>query len=177
MTSDHHWQKALAEHQVAVEAYIALVSRLPESRWQEELRPGKWSPATLTLHVTDAYAMGARAVAGGSSMRLRIPRWQAWIYRTLLLPRLLKRGQFPIVRAPREIQPDLEIARSLTREAAFESLRARAMQAGAALRAAGDHPDTPRLTHAFFGELHPHLALRFLTAHTQHHTKELARLA
>jgi hypothetical protein len=148
---------------------------IPDDDWFAEPAPDKWSPAALTLHVTDAYEMGLRALAGGSSMRLRIPRWKAWFYRTTLLPHLMRRGEFPRVRAPREIQPDLALARTRSRAEALERLRTKAREAGAAFRAAETTPNAPRLTHAYFGDLPPYLALRFLTTHTQHHTKGILR--
>lgn len=175
MTSDRAWQRALTQHQEAIDAFVAAMARVPEAQWHEEPAAGKWSPATLTLHVTDAYEMGLRALAGGSSMRLRIPRWQAWFYRTVLLPRLMRRGEFPRVRAPKEILPDLEEARRRPRTEAMERLRSKASQAGEAFRAAETTPGTTRITHAYFGELPHHLALRFLTTHTQHHTKGIIR--
>lgn len=173
--NEQRWQHALWRNTEAVEAFLTTLARIPSDRWLQEPAPGKWSPATLTLHVTDAYEMGLRALAGGTSMRLRIPRWKAWFYRTALLPQLLRKGEFPRVRAPREIQPDLAAARVLTRETAMDDLRTKARAAGDAFRTADRSPDTPKLTHAYFGALPPHLALRFLTAHTQHHTKGLVR--
>lgn len=176
MTSDRRWQRALTQHEAAIEAFLVVVAQVNDEDWQRAPAPDKWSPATLALHVTDAYELGRRALAGGGSMRLRIPAWRAWLLRKTLLPRLLRNGKFPRVRAPREIQPDLAVAATLSRSAATVALRTSSAAAAAAFRLADRTPGTPRLIHAYFGALQPHLALRFLTAHTQHHTAGLAEM-
>jgi hypothetical protein len=176
MASDRRWKLALQDHRRVVETYLAGVARCPDESWQLEPAPGAWSPAALTLHVAGAYEMGCRALAGGESMRLRLPPWRAWVLRKTLLPVLITRQRFPRVRAPKEVQPDLDVARGLTRAAASRRLEEAAAAAALAFPAADRMPGAPRVTHAYFGALSPYVALRFLTAHTAHHTAGLTRL-
>ncbi len=176
MPSQRRWEVALIEHRRATEDFLTGVARCPEEAWQHEPEPGSWSPAALTLHVTGAYELGCRALAGGPGMRLRVRPWRAWVLRQTLLPRLLRHKQFPKVRAPREVQPDLEAAKGLTRPAAAERLQQASTAAAAAFHAADGVRNIPRMTHAYFGPLSPLVALRFLTAHTTHHTVGLQQL-
>ena len=174
MPSDRRWARALDDHALAVEAFVAAIARVPETAWHQEPAPGKWSPATVALHLVDAYELGSRAAIGGASMRLVVPPWRAWILRKALLPILIMRGRFPRARAPREVRPNVDAALALTRPAATERLRASAQEAAAAFHAAERMPDHQRFVHAYFGPVSPYQALRMLTAHTQHHTRTLA---
>lgn len=175
MMSDRRWARALDDHDGAIEAYIATIAGIPADAWHREPAPGKWSAATVTLHLVEAYELGCRAVIGGASMRLVVPPWRAWILRKVLLPILIVRGRFPRARAPREVRPDLDAAMAWTRADATERLRASAADAATSFRAADRTPERRRFTHAYFGPLSPYLALRMLTAHTQHHTHVLSQ--
>lgn len=161
------WRYALAEHEQVLGEYLLLARAFPEERWQREPSPGRWSAAALTLHVADAYRFGYDAASGGTGMRLRVPRVVAFISRNVVFPVMLWRKTFPReAPAPSEVRPDLALAPTLTRKELIERLVHEASRAITALQ----QPHATRVTHAYFGSLSPHQALRLLTAHTRHHT-------
>lgn len=165
------WQAAVAEHEAVLGAYVDAVRAVAADAWHQPMGAGRWTPAELTLHVDEAYALGAAAVAGGSSMRLRVSPARAWVLRNGLLRFNLMTRTFPRgAPAPREVKPDAEVARSRDQAEATSHLMESAAAAATALRSAA--PDV-RFTHAYFGPLPPLTTLRLLSAHTRHHTRGL----
>jgi len=95
----------------------------------------------------------------------------------MVLPVILATKRFPRgVAAPAEVLPDGAEARLLTKEDAAARLLSAARQAAEALSQAGAERTAPFVTHAYFGSLTPHAALRLLSAHTQHHGRGLATI-
>lgn len=168
LSPDRRWRAALSEHAAALDLFLARIEAIPAEAWHRERAPGKWSPAALALHVTDSYRVGLAAIrAGGGGMRLRLPAWKAWMYRTTYFPLMLAMRRFPEgAPAPSEVRPDLAAAERLDRAGSMAALREVAEETVAALVAA---PPTTRFVHAYFGGLSPHLTLRLLSAHTRHH--------
>ena len=106
---------------------------------------------------------------GTQGMRARLPVWKQLYIRWRFLPGILRAGRFPKTRAPREIRPAGEprakavVLEALTADARrFEDglTEARANGGGA-------------LTHPFFGRLRPVKMLGLITAHTEHHRRQL----
>lgn len=162
----------MAAHDAAVREFIAACERCSFDDWQRAVN-GKWSTAAVALHICNAYEVGRDAMTGGIGMRLRVSERYAWFLRTFVLPMILSTTRFPRARAPREVVPDGNETKQLTRDAAMTRLDRVAREASDAFRAAGSTESPPRMTHAYFGALEPYTAFRLLTAHTRHHTRTL----
>jgi len=176
MRSERRWNVALAEHESVVRDFLEVCERCAPSDWHLEPAPGKWSTAAVALHVCRTYEMGRDAMAGGTSMRLRVSTRYSWLLRTLVLPVVFATKRLPRgARVPREVAPDLDEANLLTPTAAVGRLKRVAHEAAGALRRAGRDRSPPLMTHAYFGPLAPYAALRLLSAHTRHHARLLAK--
>ena len=163
---------------MVLHSFQGQLARVESTDWQQPPGVGKWSPATLAVHVCRSYELGRDAMSGAPSMQLQVPPLRAWLSRTLLLPLLLVTRRFPRgAEAPAEVIPDAAEARGLTPTAAALRLERAAEGAVTALRRAAREPAPPPVTHAYFGPLRPYVALRLLSAHTRHHTLGLTRLA
>lgn len=177
MGAERHWKLALAEHETAVRAFLAACERVAPGEWQRAPAPGKWSAAAVVLHVCRAYELGRDAAAGGPGMRLQVSPRVAWFSRTMVLPVILATKRFPRgVVAPAEVAPDGAEARLLTQDAAAARLQRVAHQAAQALSHAAAERTAPPISHAHFGSITPHAALRLLSAHTWHHCRGLATI-
>lgn len=164
------WTELLNDHARAVQEYNAAAGAVTPGAWMEPLTPGKWSPAEITAHVSEAYRVLTAELAGDAGMRLLGSRLQRLVLRHTVLPRLLAGSPFPPgVRAPRETRPReiladrgaalsalVHLAESFTRELTAQSTRR-----------------TIRLTHAYFGPMSPRQGLALLTVHTRHHARQL----
>jgi hypothetical protein len=168
------WQDAEREHAESVAAFLLAASYVPDEKWQLPLGPGRWSPAEFVLHIERSYALGREAVVSGVAMRPRASRPIAWLARTVLLPLMTRTRRFPRgAKAPREVRPDADEARSTAREVLIVRLQSAAADVLRELRArAAD--DAPCFGHAYFGPLSAYQTLRMLSAHTRHHAAHLA---
>lgn len=164
---DTRWTKALTEHDEVLGHYLRTAREFDDDRWQRAPAAGRWSAAALTLHVADSYRFGRDAASGGPGMRMLAPRPVAFVSRHLVLPIMLALRRFPReAPAPAEVRPDATGALALPRDVLLARLERDATDALQALQ----QPHATRVTHAYFGSLSPHQALRLLTAHTRHHT-------
>jgi hypothetical protein len=164
------WTELQNDHARAIQEYITAAGALTPGAWMEPLAPGKWTPAEITAHVSEAYRVLNAELAGHEGMRLLGSRLQRLVLRHTVLPRLLAGSPFPPgVRAPRETRPReivadrgvalpalVHLAESFTRELTEQSTRR-----------------TVRLTHAYFGAMSPRQGLALLTVHTRHHARQL----
>ncbi|MBC7790853.1 MAG: DinB family protein, partial [Anaerolineae bacterium] len=165
MGDERRWTAALLEHETVVRAFLEECEAVAPADWQRAPAPGKWSPAAVSLHVCRAYELGRDAIGGGPGMRLLVPPAAAWFAGKLLLPFLLATKRFPRgANAPAEVVPDLAEARLLLQDVAAARLVDVSQQAAIALRHAADEYPAARVTHAFFGALNAHAALRMLSA-------------
>ena len=165
------WPLLLADHSKAVEEYVTAAERLSVQAWMRPLAPGKWTPAEVTSHVTEAYRVLRAELAGTSGMRLLGSRFQRLILRHTVLPRILRGRPFPAgARAPRETRPreivgDPKVALSsladLTKTFTQELTNQVARQ-------------NVCLTHASFGRLSAQQGLQLVTVHTRHHARQLS---
>src|SRR5688500_5350243 len=126
------WQRALAEHDAAVAAFLGVVDAIPGSRWRLPSAPGKWSPADEVLHVVLSYEVALRGVRTGAGMRPRVSPMRARVLRWLVLPVMLNSTWFPRARAPVEIRPPVD--GSLQSDTARATLRTRLGEAARAVR-------------------------------------------
>lgn len=162
------WHEAEHEHDAEVAAFITAIRDLPTNRWHHRADPSRWTAAELALHVIVAYELGVGVARGEPGMQLRVPRWRAWLLRTVALPRIVASRRFPRnATSPREVRPDAAEAAALTPAAAVARLEATAEAARQVLRTAGPEAG---MVHAYFGRLSPLQTLRLLSAHTRHHT-------
>ena len=168
------WASLLTRHSDAVDDFCRAAGRLADPRWLRPIAPGKWTPAEITSHVSQAYRVVRDELAGQAGMRLLGSRFQRFVLRHTLLPRLLAGQPFPRgVRAPRETRPQ-EVAADPV-QALFtlrESARSLADELSARAGAG-----TACLTHAYFGPLSARQGIRLLTMHTRHHARQLEGVA
>jgi hypothetical protein len=161
---------ARAEHQRAVEQFLAAARAVPAEGWESARAGGDWSPAQVAEHVRLAYAVVAQQLAGGSGIRVRTPWWLRLVLRWRMLPRILAGDGIPAgARAPRELRPG---DGPFDREQLLSALTTSARVTEDALLRAWDEP-TARMTHHVFGALRAPQALRFATIHTAHHARQL----
>ncbi|HYF39434.1 MAG TPA: DinB family protein [Gemmatimonadales bacterium] len=167
------WTRLLDEHSRAVEQYRIAAGQVHSSQWTAPVAPGKWSPAEITAHLAQAYALLSTELNGGTGMRLRGSRLQRLVLRHTMLPRILRGAPFPPgVRAPREIRPDHIME---DRPTALADLASRAERFARALTAKSTTKGV-RLTHAYFGPLTPRQGLELSIVHTRHHAQQLAAI-
>ena len=160
----------LASHQRAVSAFIARAQDLSPEEWEAPLDAGKWSPSQIAEHLRLAYTVFSSELEGGQGLRVRVTGWkQAWV-RLRFLGRILRSGQLPAgARSPREARPgDGPFDRPVT----LAAIARAASQFEEALAGRWDHANT-RLTHHVFGRMSAKKAVRFVTVHTEHHTRQL----
>ncbi len=165
------WERLLAAHDGSLEEYRTAARWLAPIAWMQPLAPGKWTPAEITSHVTEAYRVLLAELGGAGGMKLLGSRLQQLILRHTMLPRLAAGRPFPPgVRAPRETRPKAIID---DQDRAISELGHLAGRFAADLTARGAAGPV-RLTHAYFGALSPGRGLQLLTAHNRHHARQLA---
>lgn len=158
-----------ADHQAALDAYLAAIQTLDASAWNRVPGPERWSPAQVTEHLRLTYVTVRAELAGEGGFRVRTRWWQQRLYQWMYLPRILREGRFPRrVPAVREIRPGpgpydrtalLAALRTLGEECARELVRAPVGARG--------------FRHPFLGRLPPTDALRVLSQHIRHHQKQV----
>ena len=164
----------LTKHRAAVREYIAQASKLDSGVWLHPIAPGKWSPAQITQHVTLGIEMFTDDLAGGTGMALRLSPWRRFVLRTFMLPRLLRKGQYPGgTKAPREIRPSDTPA---TQPEALGKLQ-EAVTALEATVASVPNAASRRLSHAYFGRVPAATAIDLLALHARHHMAQLPHAA
>ena len=162
------------DHASAVSDFVGAARRFPGEAWTQALAPGKWSPAEITSHVTEAYEVLRRELKGGTGMQLLGSPLQRWVLRRTMLPAILRGRPFPAAaRAPREIRPRGVLADPTSALAALEvTAGAFAQELGA--RAADRRL---RLSHAYFGQMSAWQSLQLAAVHTRHHARQLEAAA
>lgn len=165
------WTLLLADHTRALEEFVAAAQRFSQDGWTRPLAPGKWNPAEVISHVSEANQVLRSELEGGAGMRMVGSSVRRWLLRQTIMPRLLAGGPFPPgVRAPRETRPREIQADPAVALAQLES-QAQAFTRELTARAA---TGGVRLTHAYFGPLSARQGLQLLTVHTRHHARQLA---
>ena len=162
----------LAAHQHAVRAFIDRAQELSPQEWEAPLDAGKWSPAQIAEHLRLAYTVFSSELEGGQGLRIRVTGWKQVLVRMRYLGKILRSGRLPAgARSPREARPgDGPFDRSLT----LAAIASAASRFEEALAERWDNANA-RLTHHVFGGMSPKKAIRFVTVHTEHHTRQLPR--
>lgn len=165
---------ARADHQRAVDDFLAAARAVPRDRWDHAPDQSHWSPAQIAEHVRMTYEVVGAQFSGGPGLRVRT----SWLMRALLrwkfLKGILENGIFPAgARAPKEIRPG---PGPFDRDTVLEALQRAASTTEQQLITRWKDPDC-RMTHHVFGELHPPQGARLVTVHTRHHAAQLAALA
>jgi hypothetical protein len=173
VTLPRRWARALDDHQAAIEACIATGRTVPDAKWNEPRREGKWSPAQQLAHVGLAYQMVLDGLDARPPKPL-LPPLRQFVLRTFFLPWMIRGDNFRRgVPAPMELlpagQPD-------DRPSLEALLRTRASRCVSAMEAAFGR-GVRRVPHPYFGAVPLLSMLRLGTAHTRHHTHLMARAA
>lgn len=166
-----NWAEALQLHSRAAADAVAAAARVPADKWLVARGDGKWSPAEIVEHLSLAYDVLLRELAGGPGMQIRTKLWQRLMLRQTILPKLMRGGPFPTgVRSPREIRPAIT---SPDQTQAVARLRDGAARFEAAANESWRANPRARLTHAYFGKSTVDNALVLCARHIQHHEKQL----
>jgi hypothetical protein len=175
MRSEARWNAAVAKHEAAVRDFLAACEKCPLDEWQRSA-DGKWSTAAVALHICNAYELGRDAMLRGASMQLVVSKRYAWFLRTFALPLIIATTRFPRAKAPREVRPNVEETKMLTRDAMRGRLLRASREASDAFRNAARHdfpaPHDPRLLRR------PHTLQCFAATHSSHASSHaVSRLA
>ena len=172
---DARWRRALEEHRAALRSLVAGIESAGERLWAEPRADGAWTPAQLAEHLALTYEVAIREMREGTALRLRTGRAMRTLLRWVLLPHILFHRTLPVrARSPREARP--ESATPISRGEIVFRLRERAEEFERAVVRAHE-TRTGGLTHPYFGWLPPLRALRFVTVHLEHHTRQLVERA
>ena len=165
------WPDLQQVHSQAAADVVSTAGRVPAEKWLVSRAEGKWSPAEIVEHLSLAYDVLLRELAGGAGMAIRTSLWQRIVLRLTIMPKLLRGEPFPQgTRSPREIRP---ATASPDQAAAIASLRDRAARFDAAVSEARRKNPRTRLTHAYFGRSSLDNAVLLCARHMQHHQKQL----
>jgi DinB superfamily len=165
---------ARAEHQRAVEEFLAAARAVPADRWEQAPDDTHWSPSQIAEHVRMTYAVVGAQFAGGPGLRVRTSWWMRTVLRWKFLKRILEDGAFPEgARAPSEIRPG---PGPFDREAVLAALQHAATATEERLISRWTDPSC-QMTHHVFGALRPPQGARLVTVHTRHHAGQLAALS
>jgi uncharacterized damage-inducible protein DinB len=166
-----NWETAHKLHVDAAADFADAAARVPADAWLKPREEGKWSPAEIVEHISLAYEVLLREIAGGPGMAIRTKAWQRVLLKLTMVPGLLRGKPFPKgARAPRETRPTLT---TTDQTAAIASFRDRARRFDAAAVEAQKSGRRVRLTHAYFGVASLRNAMILCARHIQHHRKQL----
>jgi hypothetical protein len=167
--ADDAWATGIDAHREAVARFVQAAVKIEDGAWGVHAAAECWSPGQVAEHIAVTYGLLVAELGGRQGMRSRLPYWKQVFIRWRFLPVILHQGRFPKTRAPREIRPpDEPRAKAIVIEAleadahSFEDglTRARAEGRGS-------------LTHPYFGRLRAEKMLGLITAHTEHHRRQL----
>jgi len=151
-------------------ALVDALQAVPPPEWDEPRAPGKWSPSQIAQHLVLTYQAVLRELGGEPGMRLKLSALRRRVLKWFILPHILFHRSFPIAAvSPRELRPSAGASAQadvgsilLDLEDRFEDAISLAVTSG-----------TPGVTHPYFGTISPLRALRFLTVHLEHHTRQI----
>ena len=156
-------------HRKAVADCAAAIRSVVPADWERPPAEKKWTPAQVAEHLAVAYDPVLSEIDGTGGFRMLAPWWIRPILRWRFLPPILA-GRFPRgVRAPREVRPT-------TTSASPEDGARRLMECADVFLerfAQAQEQGRARVTHPYMGRLNGAVALRFLTSHARHHSRQL----
>ena len=168
--SDSDFDRYVSRHHEGVSRFLEAAERLDDVAWQARAAADKWCPGQVAEHVALTYDRLLKELDGvGEPRKPRLRFWKRTLLRWRVLPQILNEGRFPKARAPREIRPPDE---PRPQKVVLKGLRADADRFEVSLAHARANGGG-RLTHVYFGKLGPDQMLRFMTAHTEHHRRQL----
>ena len=170
MTDTAQRDAAIKAHAAAVESFLVAARAVPDDAWERPMARDKWSPAQVAEHVRLTYTVVQNELAGGSGLRIRTPWLVRQLLRMRILPRILATGKLPAgARASSEIRPG---DGPFQRAPLLQALQVAASSAeGSIARRWGE--GSAGITHHIFGRIELPRAIRFITVHTAHHTRQL----
>ncbi|HEY3056149.1 MAG TPA: DinB family protein [Thermoanaerobaculia bacterium] len=159
-------------HSTASAEFATAAANVRAQDWLVPRSDEKWSPAQIVEHVTLAYDVLLRELAGGAGMQVRTKLWQRMWLRMTVMRKLLRDGVFPEgAPAPREVRPGTP---PIDQAAAIERFRERAARFESASEEAMSSGRRIRLTHAYFGPMAIDDVLLLCASHVRHHRKQLS---
>jgi hypothetical protein len=167
--SAREWEALRAEHRHNMEAFVSSAGALLPADWLRKPSPDKWSPAQIARHLVLTYDVVLRDLEGGVGFRLRLTWWRRLSIRLRYLGAVLNEGRFPPGSpAVREVRPGDETRPQAALIAEFRE-RADRFEAEISRVAASGRT----FAHPFFGRLKPAQGLRLISAHIEHHRRQL----
>jgi uncharacterized damage-inducible protein DinB len=167
--ADDAWATSINAHREAVARFTQAAAKIEDRAWSARTSAQNWSPGQVAEHIAVTYGLLVAELSGRQGMRKHLPYWKQVVIRWRFLPAILRGGRFPKTRAPREIRPPEE---PRTKAIVIEALQAdaRSFEDGLSrARAEG----RGSLTHPYFGRLRAEKMLGLITAHTEHHRRQL----
>lgn len=165
------WSEIVDDHRSAVAEFVARAETVSNESWTVPRAPGKWTPAEESEHLVRAYRGLERSLLGSDETRQLLPNWKARLLRWIIVPRILRRGRFPVgAKAPRPTRPEGNLG---DRGELLSQLVAHAKGFEAAiLQARADNPGGT-IVHPYFGPLPYPTFLKLKAEHTRNHTGHL----
>lgn len=161
---------ARAEHSAAITDFLAAARAIADDAWDRPLSSGKWSPAQVAEHMRLIYVVIQNELAGGTGLRVRTSWWARTLLRWKILPQILATGKLPAgAKASSEIRPGNG---PFPRAPLLEALQVAANVAEDSIARRWDERGAG-ITHHVFGHVEIPRAMRFLTVHAAHHTRQL----
>ncbi|CAN5703745.1 hypothetical protein BH23GEM6_BH23GEM6_10910 [soil metagenome] len=165
-----HLSRAIDDHRAAMKLFVDALGAVSRSAWNEPRAPGKWSPAEVAEHLVLTYEAVLKELSGDPAMRLKLSSVRRRVLKWFLLPHILFHRSFPLAAvSPRELRPSSGAIsqedvgpKLLDLASRFEDAMSLAVTSGAA-----------GVTHPYFGTIPPLRALRFITVHLEHHTRQI----
>jgi len=165
----HTVDSALASCRDATEKLIK-AGEACGARWATPPAPGKWSPSQIVEHVARSLDEAAELAAGRTSKFLKVPSLLHPIVRMMLFRRVLKNETFPRAKTNKPLDPASGPPTASEGRARIEAAQVAFDAAFRQLDSTSGVVRTP-----MFGAVALTDYIRFVTLHTRHHEKQIAR--
>ena len=157
----------LAANREAVDTLLAAAENA-ESVFTTPRAPGKWSPSQVVEHVARTLDESARMVTGEQVRFPRVPALFRPVVRRVFFNRVVRTGSFPKAKTRKPFDPE-------SGPATPAAARTRLNEAFGRFREAcqTDAPVDGKVRSETFGAVPLADYVRFVAAHTRHHTKQI----
>ena len=157
----------------AVNQLLAHAQTVPEDRWEQPVREGKWSARQIVEHVAISYELATGVIDGTSTMKA-MPRFLRPVIRGLMLKPMLKKDRMMKgAKAPAIFQPGAD---PVGREQLFERVTAANDSFESAVRRAAD-AGQESTDHPIFGTLALADYVHLNDLHTRHHQAQIPEIS